>query len=341
VNPDPRLDHIRAALHATGHPAAAADLVPLRVKGLAHDHVRLDGTGLLARIPKQSQLDLPAAKALSYEAACFDRAAASGATPLLRGVIAPAPALPWGALLVDEIEGRAARLPEDLPAMARALAALHALPLPSAAQRAPLKNPADGLAALLGELEKQAQQAAMDSLSPSAARAIRDGLRHLHEHCAQAPRPEHRLISFDAHPGNFVIDTTGRAWLVDLEKCRYGAPGLDLAHATLYTSTTWDIDASAPLSLREVAGFYEAWSQRIDAATAAVARPWHAPLRHAMWLWSLTWCARWHAQYDARAVDENALHAHVRERVRHYLSTESVQRVEHELRALRTLWVHA
>lgn len=341
TNPDPRLDHIHSVLRAAGHPAAAADLVPLRVKGLAHDHVRLAGTGLLARIPTQSQLGLPARAALSYEAACFRRAAPSGCTPRLHAVIDPAPALPWGALLVDAIDGRAARLPEDLPAIARTLAALHALPLPAPGHRPPLLDPADGLAALLAELERQAAQGRVDGLSAAAARAIEGGLQDLRERCARAPRPEARLISFDTHPGNFVVDAAGLAWLVDLEKCRYGAPGLDLAHATLYTSTTWDVEASAALSPRDVADVYAAWSRGVDPALAAAARPWHAPLRRAMWLWSLTWCARWRAQHGDTADGGDALQAHVHARVRHYLSAEGVQRVEHELDALAALWAGA
>ena len=45
---------LRGALRAAGHPGAGAPLVPLADLGLAHVHVRLAGTGLIARIPKQS-----------------------------------------------------------------------------------------------------------------------------------------------------------------------------------------------------------------------------------------------------------------------------------------------
>ena len=70
--------------------------------------------------------------------------------------------------------------------------------------------------------------------------------------CEQAPRPPRCLIAFDGHPGNFIVRPDGTAVLVDLEKCRYAYPGLDLAHATLYTSTTWDLDTHAVLSQNEV-----------------------------------------------------------------------------------------
>ena len=65
------------------------NLKPLADAGLAHAHLRLVGTGVLARVPKQSQLDLPAAANLAYQAACFERAAPSGHVPRLHGVLAP------------------------------------------------------------------------------------------------------------------------------------------------------------------------------------------------------------------------------------------------------------
>jgi hypothetical protein len=47
-----------------------------------------------------------------------------------------------------------------------------------------------------------------------------------------------------------LITATGKAVLVDLEKLRYSYPPLDLAHATRYTSTTWDVDASSTMFAR-------------------------------------------------------------------------------------------
>lgn len=81
-----------------------AELLPDH--GLAHAHYRLGETGALVRAPKQSQMDLAPADALAYEAACFQRAAPSGATPRLFGVISPEDHPPRGALIVEEITGR-------------------------------------------------------------------------------------------------------------------------------------------------------------------------------------------------------------------------------------------
>ena len=45
------LVRLRAAMRACGHHWRDAALEPLPDKGLAHHHVRLVGTGALARIP--------------------------------------------------------------------------------------------------------------------------------------------------------------------------------------------------------------------------------------------------------------------------------------------------
>ena len=51
-----------------------------------------------------------------------------------------------GALIVEEIDGAALPLPDGLDALARALAAIHTLPVPAEAARPPLKNPLNALA---------------------------------------------------------------------------------------------------------------------------------------------------------------------------------------------------
>jgi hypothetical protein len=97
------IDALRHALAAAGLPGASGPIETLTDTGLAHLHLRLFGTGWLARVPKQSQIGLEAAAHLAYEAACFERASGSGHVPRLHAVLPPAPGLPRGALLVDEV----------------------------------------------------------------------------------------------------------------------------------------------------------------------------------------------------------------------------------------------
>lgn len=341
---EPIVAALRADLHAARLPYADAPLALLHDKGLAHHHVRVVGSGLVARLPKHSQMGLRAAANLAYEAACFERAAASGHVPRLAGLLAPGSRLPRGGLLVQDIVGPAARLPQDLPAIAQALAAIHALPLPGAASRPPLLDAADPLLALHHDIEAQAAYLDAAAVEPAARALIDQARADLARRCAGTERPQRRLIAFDAHPGNFLIDASGRAVLVDLEKARYSHPPLDLAHATLYTSTTWDLDSRAELTPAQVVEAYAAWQRHWPGGAAL--RPWFVPLRAAMWLWSVTWCAKWrvlsprHAKPGADGEDWSQQHSsraltdHVRDRVDCYLARPAVERVLHELAVL-------
>lgn len=250
--------HLRTQLaQALGRPI---DLAPLADKGLAHWHVRLIGTGLLARIPKQSQMNLGAVDNLAYEAACFERTAGCGHVPQLVRVIDPSPGLPWGALLVEEINGCPASEPAHIAPIMQALAAIHTLPVPAPEHRPPLLNESNPMLGLLALISVQAVYLDHPALSGPSRRVITTRLEALARtlpRLADSLAP--RLISFDAHPGNFLITAVGLAVLVDLEKLRYSYPPLDLAHATLYTSTTWDVAASFELSTSQVAQAYEVW----------------------------------------------------------------------------------
>ncbi|MFP4263844.1 MAG: phosphotransferase family protein [Halomonas sp.] len=342
--PDSLQEALTRALAEAGQERQVVALRPMADTGLAHHHVWLerDGEDWVARLPKQSQMDLAPRDNLAYQAACFARAAEGGHAPALHGVLPPSAALPRGGLLVEAVRGRPARLPEDLPAIAEALAALHALPVPDPAARPPLRAPADPWHAMRDEIATQAEHLADAGLPADMISTIRAELAALPTRLGGDATT--RLISFDAHPGNFLIRDDGRAVLVDLEKCRYGLPGFDLAHASLYTSTTWDPGSHAVLELPELVDFHRRWMGRtgLRAVESLLA------CRRAMWLWSLTWCAKWRASQararDAQARGEDwsaelsdaALVAHVRDRVDHYLSLAAIDHVRREFDALAT-----
>ena len=322
------------------------DLEPMPTTGLAHDHVRLVGRGLLARVPKQSQLALDAQSNLEYQAACFTRAGASGHTPLLHAALQPSADLPMGALIVDEIDGAALPLPECLEALVQALAAIHTLPIPAEDDRPPLKNPLDALADTFTEVMAQSAYIAAAGLAYDAEAQIREELVAAGNLLARPDRPPVTLIAFDAHPGNFLLAADGRAVLVDLEKARYGVPAFDLAHATLYTSTTWDVATYAELTPDQVAGCYAAWLAVVPGPLADTVAPWLLDLRRMMWLWSVTWCAKWRVKSQEAAMtgersgrstedwsaelSNPALVAHVADRVDHYLDPATIGRVRQD-----------
>lgn len=330
------INALRQALALAGLPGASGPIEPLPDTGLAHLHLRLVGTGRLARLPKHSQVGLDASAHLAYEAACFERAAPSGHVPDLHAVLPPSPGLPRGALLVDEVQGQPLRLDEDLQGLVAALGAIHALPLP--AGRPPLFDPVDVLAALAAEIDRQGLNLPLAGLAPATALRIDTERERLACLLRQPARPPRHLIAFDTHPGNFLRRADGRVMLLDLEKARYGAAALDLAHATLYTSTTWNQHNPAVLSDAQVLHAATGWLRCLASAgiDPEPERCWIAPLRRAMWLWSITWCALWRVQSarpsgNARGgpdwsadLSADALVAHVRGRVDHYLAPDTV-----------------
>ncbi|MBV6271795.1 aminoglycoside phosphotransferase family protein [Alcaligenaceae bacterium CGII-47] len=346
LSQDQAIDHSLAQALRTHKPDYAdCALETLPDKGLAHHHVRIVGTGMIARIPKQSQLNLSAQDNLHYQATAFKRASRGGHAPKLIDIMPPGPSLPRGALLVQEIIGSTPCLPTDIGAISQAMASFHNLPLPAEAQRAPLRHSADPLRDMFDEISLQAAFLDQAGLSPISLQEIRYGLRTLARCCEANARPPTHLISFDTHPGNFLITSDHRAILVDLEKARYSYPSFDLAHATLYTSTTWDTDTYAELTQESVLSAYIAWEDAMDTAMAQAHRGWHGPLRLAMWLWSITWCAKWRLLSQQESTESAAedwsyqlssesLITHVRGRVDHYLSEEVVHRVWTECQTL-------
>jgi aminoglycoside phosphotransferase (APT) family kinase protein len=281
-------------------PAFAAltvdDLKPLPATGTAHGHVRLPG-GKLARVAYAHGGDPTAAARLRVQAEAFRHLAPAGRTPRLHDVLKPRPGLPGGALIVDWIEGRPPRLPDELRAIADTLARIHSLPLPAASSPIPRqKNP---FTETLEAIELGAMRFLDKAVPDSGARAeIAEELRLMRAMAlAFAKRPQPLTVALaDTHPGNFIVDRTGIAWFVDLEKVHVGSPAIDLAHATLATSTVWHPDVGKVLSRAETQGFYDLYLEKVGKKQAASLQPWLAPMRRLTWLRTTLFMARWRVQ---------------------------------------------
>jgi Ser/Thr protein kinase RdoA (MazF antagonist) len=163
--------------------------------------------------------------------------------------------------------------------------------------RAPLLVNADPVAETLKAIREQAAFLREAGLAPTASAAVRAELATAESLALTArPAPVVTLTGSDTHPGNFLVGEgrpNRQAVFVDLEKALYGNPAVDLAHATLYTSTMWDPDCAARLAPAEVGDFYAAYFAAVPAALAAAIKPWVRPLRRLVWLRTLTWCVRW------------------------------------------------
>ena len=308
---DTALDGLRGLDGFADTPDGA--LERLHVKGLFHDHVRIAGTPYLLRLPRSSQFGLEPVANLAYQSACFARAEPSGCTPALAGVIAPRAGLAYGGLVVAMIDGVAARLPDDMPAIAACLAGIHGVALPPEGDRPPLSVHADPIAGILSFIEHQARFLDRAGLGGDARAQIEEEIAWARDFAARnagAAQPI-TLCGTDTHPGNFLIQRpgsgqggsgqggSGRAVFVDLEKALYGSPAVDVAHASLYTSTMWDPDCEAVLSRRDVIAFYGAYLALIPEDLARALDPWLLPMRRLTWLRTTTWYAKWRVEAEA------------------------------------------
>ena len=342
-----------AALHAAlirlpGFGDVAADaLEPMRVKGLVHEHIRVRGRGVVLRVPHWSQFGLPPEDNLVYQTECFERAGPSGATPKLHAVIPVSPDVPFGALVVDEIVGRPLRLPDDMGAVAECLAAIHVLPMPPTPARPPLYVHEDAVIGTLGFIRIQAAYLPEAGLARDALGQIEDEIDWAREFAALEKGAEQpiSLVGTDTHPGNFVVDESGRAVFVDLEKALYGSPAIDLAHASVYTSTMWEPDSAMALGRDDIVAFYRHYFDRVPAPLADALRPWLTPLRRLTWLRTTTWCAKWRVESgrmtaEGETPDETsswaarrrdpAMIAAVRARIDDYFDPETIARIRAE-----------
>jgi Ser/Thr protein kinase RdoA (MazF antagonist) len=313
----PLAEQLAAALREL--PSAEATgghaLSVLTTKGISHDHWRIGDSSLVLRISRMSQWGMAPDEQLTYEATAFERAAASGHCPQLHDIVPVCEALPRGALIVDLIDGRPPRLPDDLAAIADAFTAIHQLPVPSPAEQPPLQTHTDPLAATLRVIEEQAAYLPDAQLSGSARAMIDEELAWAREFATHGePDIPLCLVGTDTHPGNFLIDRDGKAWFVDLEKALYGVPPIDLAHASLAVATGWDPDSAARLTTDQVGAFYRRYLDRLDPEVAAEISPWLLPLRRLTWLRTMTWFARWQAAWqggDHPASRDAAMTAHI------------------------------
>jgi len=317
-----------------------AELVPLPMKGVAHDHLALPERGLIVRVPRLSQWSLPAAAALASQAEGFRRLAASGVTPNLQAVLPPDDLLPRGALVVDLVAGRAPRLPDALPALARTLAAIHRVPTIPPRRRPPLADHAPNPIACTVALLDHHAGFLEGGVAPDIARLLRQELDWAHdlartaEHAAvSAPIT---LVATDTHPGNFLVGADGVARFVDLEKVLYGLPAIDLAHATLYTSTQWDREVMATLNADDLRRFHGAYAAAVGPAAWARLEPWIASARRLTWLRTTLWAVRWRAlaasdpDWSSDRIDPTLI-AHIQARVADFTAADTIDRMRAEL----------
>jgi aminoglycoside phosphotransferase (APT) family kinase protein len=215
------------------------------------------------------------------------------------------------------------------------MARLHSLPLPSPEQRPPL--PDHGVegpfAATLAVIARQRELLPRAELAPETRAALDEEYQEAERYTAGIMPAEQplALVGTDTHPGNFIVRNGTEAVLVDLERVCYGSPPIDLAHATLYTSTTWDLEVQGVLTHDEVASFYRHYLSAIEPERAAALRPLLLPARRLTWLRTMMWAVRLRAlTTTGRLVLNPVLARHIGARLDDFFRPETVDRVREE-----------
>lgn len=299
----------------------ASDLIALETDSVSHTHWCVGKMGLLLRQPRFSHWDQDAAFQLAYEAECFRRAEASGHTPCLASVVKLRDTASGGFLVVTQIEGIIPDLGSEIrgahmSSIAEALAAIHTLSVPNMIDRTPLISHENAVTDTLLVIKRQLSHLDEAGLPAKSHKAIEDELAWANNFavaCQDLPAQQ-TLVGTDTHPGNFLIDAAGKAWFVDLEKMLYGHPAIDLAHATLPTSTGWDRRISGRLSAADTRDFYAQYLKIVGDRAAQTLRPWTMPMRRLTWLRTMSWFVRWRADWstdNAIAPSHPALETHI------------------------------
>lgn len=202
--------------------------------GLMHDHVDAGNSRHVFRIPRGNQLGLTAGKYLQLQFDIHARAGVCGHVPGTFGMVAPSAELPNGALIVKKIEGRKPEHAQDLLHVADALARIHTLePLGHANAIAYWHKPFASQIPLLTQVFEEGlgrQDSDLRALIAQKRDRIVTKTRSFMDATPRFYRP--RLIGGDSHPGNFMIDRGGKAWLVDMEYATYDTPLIDIADAS-------------------------------------------------------------------------------------------------------------
>ena len=285
----------------------ASALMAMPMSGLAHAHWRLVGRRIVIRVPRAVDAALDARAGIERQTAIFRRAYPSGRTPRLIEVLPPSADLPLGALVVEEIAGALPRIPGEMAAIAESLATIHALGVPAPTARPPLADWPDHFAATLAIIERNAVHLAR--IDSDARRAIADELAwargFARENAASLVRLPQSLVVVDAHPGNFIMTPAGAAMFVDLEKAGYGAPPVDLAHATLAIALAWS-DGRATLTRADIVAFYRHYLDSRPRAVSAALTPWLMAFRRLVWLRTTMAFARFAAEGAAASLAPRA-----------------------------------
>ncbi len=283
-----------------------SDLQPMNSRGLAHDHVRINGTEWLLRILRGNQLGADDQSYLPLQKNIYDEMSPSGVTPRALGIITANEEFPHGAVIVKYIEGRHINNAKDLKAVAKSLGQLHKMTSDKGTGNLDVSpSPLATQDFLLREVFKDSfNAAASGSKMQQLLCAERARILGAIDELKSADLPL-SLIGGDSHLGNYLIDKNGKAWLVDIEFATYDLALIDLADASLPMNAGIDYSIGVTPSVHDRTVFYHGWASVVGKTISEALRPHRDLAEKTVQLRTLAWLVDWKER--ARFEDNGAM----------------------------------
>ena len=263
-----------------------------------------DGRKLVLRINRGSQMHLD--DQIGYEFSALKALEPSGRTP--KAFFCDSG---HNCLVMEHLPGRPLRYETDMETAAEIFADLHALP------PAPgLIEPENPLEAIIDECRQMVEHYYIwDKADPEVVRLLETLEKEISSKDLTAPAGLRKcIVNTEVNSGNFLINPSGRSFLIDWEKPLISEPAQDLGHFLVPTTTFWKTDVILkPEDIRQFVRCYErAVGGRFETASLSERLPLYFTVTC---LRGVTWCAMAYREYcqPGRAISNPGTFAKIQE----------------------------
>ncbi len=245
------------------------------------------GRRLVLRINTGSQMHLD--DQIGYEFSALRDLYPSGRTPEALFCDNSRAILPYGTLVMEWLPGRALNYETDMPAAAGIFADIHTLPVPKETKLIDAAHPAKEIYEEC--LAMGGQYLGWDGAEKEACRLIETLIREIGRLPLEEPSAAPRcMVNTEVNAGNFLINETGKNYLIDWEKPLISEPAQDLGHFLVPTTSFWKSDVI--LTPEQVGDFMRLYIREVDGRMETRTLKERLPLFFTVTcLRGITWCA--------------------------------------------------
>lgn len=279
------------------------------------------GQKLVLRVNFGSQMHLQ--HQIEYEYGALRILESSGRTPVPLYVDGKKDLLPYGVMVMEYLSGRPLHYETELLKAADILADIHSTSVPEGHG---LIEPRKPLRAILEECEEMVKTYMESPLGiPEKKEKIRSLLNTVWKRADDVEDPPYKCcVNTELNSNNFLMNDSGKDYLVDWEKPLYSDPAQDLGHFLAPTTTFWKTDVI--LKWKEMQKFIDEYLEKVDGrfdVTGLKERTnVYIPVTC---LRGITWCAMAWVQYQDP--DREIYNAYTYQKLEAYLSDEFLEEI--------------